>query len=114
LETDGKNVSGFVNYGGKKWAMETASGLEKFVLSLAIRVALLHISNLPRPGFIAIDEGFGCADKDNLNSMGTLLTHFKSYFDFIWVVSHLDSLRDVADNQLEINKERGFSKILYV
>lgn len=114
LETDGKNVSGFINYGGIKWAMETGSGLEKFVLSLAIRVALLNISNLPRPGFIAIDEGFGCADKDNLNSMGVLLQHFKTHFDFIWIVSHLDSLRDVAETQLEINKVRGFSKILHL
>jgi exonuclease SbcC len=90
------------------------SGLEKFVLSLAIRVALINISNLPRPNFIAIDEGFGCADKDNLNSMSSLLSYFRNTFDFIWVVSHLDAMKDMVDTQLEIKKERGFSKIVAV
>jgi DNA repair exonuclease SbcCD ATPase subunit/predicted MPP superfamily phosphohydrolase len=114
LITDGKNVIGHINYDGKKWPIEMGSGLEKFVLSLAIRVALINISNLPRPNFIAIDEGFGCADKDNLNSMSSLLSYFRSTFDFIWVVSHLDAMKDMVDNQLEIKKERGFSKIVAV
>ena len=56
LQTDGKNVSTFINYEDKKWPLELSSGLEKFVSSLAIRVALINISNLPRPNFIAIDE----------------------------------------------------------
>ena len=114
LTTDGKNVIGHINYDGKKWPIEMGSGLEKFVLSLAIRVALINISNLPRPNFIAIDEGFGCADKDNLNSMSSLLSYFRSTFDFIWVVSHLDAMKDMVDKQLEIKKERGFSKIVAV
>lgn len=114
LNTDGKNVIGHINYDGKKWPIEMGSGLEKFVLSLAIRVALINISNLPRPNFIAIDEGFGCADKDNLNSMSSLLSYFRNIFDFIWVVSHLDAMKDMVDTQLEIKKERGFSKIVAV
>ena len=114
LTTDGKNVIGHINYDGKKWPIEMGSGLEKFVLSLAIRVALINISNLPRPNFIAIDEGFGCADKDNLNSMSSLLSYFRDIFDFIWVVSHLDAMKDMVDTQLEIKKERGFSKIVAV
>jgi DNA repair exonuclease SbcCD ATPase subunit len=114
LTTDGKNVIGHINYDGKKWPIEMGSGLEKFVLSLAIRVALINISNLPRPNFIAIDEGFGCADKDNLNSMSSLLSYFRNTFDFVWVVSHLDAMKDMVDKQLEIKKERGFSKIVAV
>jgi len=114
LTTDGKNVIGHINYDGKKWPIEMGSGLEKFVLSLAIRVALINISNLPRPNFIAIDEGFGCADKENLNSMSSLLSYFRNTFDFVWVVSHLDAMKDMVDKQLEIKKERGFSKIMAV
>ncbi len=114
LKTDGKNVIGYINYDGKKWALEMASGLERFVSSLAIRVALINISNLPRPNFIAIDEGFGCADKENLNSMSSLLSYFKFNFDFVWVVSHLDIMKDMVDTQLEIKKENGFSKIVHI
>ncbi len=61
LQTDGKNVTTHINYEDKKWPLELASGLERFISSLAIRVALINVSNLPRPNFIAIDEGFGCA-----------------------------------------------------
>jgi DNA repair exonuclease SbcCD ATPase subunit len=114
LNTDGKNVIGYISDNGQKWKMELASGLERFVTSLAIRVALLNISNLPRPNFIAIDEGFGCADKENLSSMSALLSHFKSNFEFLWVVSHLDMMKDMVDHQLEIKKEKGFSKIVSI
>ena len=47
--------------------LELTSGMEKFISSLAIRVALINVSNLPRPNFLAIDEGFGTLDSENLN-----------------------------------------------
>lgn len=114
MRTDGKNITCALNYGGKSWPIEMSSGLERFVTSLAIRVALINISNLPRPNFIAIDEGWGCADRENLNSMGSLLHYLKSNFDFVWVISHLDTMKDMVDSQLEIKKERGFSKIVSI
>ena len=114
LQTDGKNVTTHINYEDKRWPLELASGMERFVSSLAMRVALINISNLPRPNFIAIDEGFGCADADNLSSMGALFAFFKTNFDFVWIISHLDSMRDMVDNRLEIKKENGFSKVNYV
>ena len=114
LQTDGKNVTTHINYEDKRWPLELASGMERFVSSLAMRVALINISNLPRPNFIAIDEGFGCADADNLSSMGALFAFLKTNFDFVWIISHLDSMRDMVDNRLEIKKENGFSKVNYV
>jgi len=114
LQTDGKNVSTFINYEDKKWPLELSSGLEKFVSSLAIRVALINISNLPRPNFIVIDEGFGCADADNLSSMSTLFAFLKTNFDFVWIISHLDSMKDMVDSRVEIRKENGFSKVYFI
>lgn len=114
LQTDGKNVSTFINYEDKKWPLELSSGLEKFVSSLAIRVALINISNLPRPNFIVIDEGFGCADADNLSSMSTLFAFLKTNFDFVWIISHLDSMKDMVDSRIEIRKENGFSKVYFI
>ena len=113
LQTDGKNVSTFIVYEDKKWKLELASGLEQFVSSLAIRVALINISNLPRPNFIAIDEGFGCADADNLAVMSVLFSFLKSNFDFIWIISHLDAMKDMVDSRVEIHKDGGFSRINY-
>jgi exonuclease SbcC len=114
LQTDGKNIMTNIVYEDKRWPLEMASGMEKFVSGLAIRVSLINISNLPRPNIICIDEGFGCADSDHLGQMGALFNYLKHQFDFIWVISHLDQMRDMVDNQVEIKKENGFSKVVYI
>jgi len=111
IQTDGKNVITNLVYNDKKWPLELSSGLEKFLTSLVLRVALINISNLPRPNFIAIDEGFGCADADNLSSMSALFSILKNSFDFMLIISHLDSMKDMVDSHIEIKKENGFSKI---
>ena len=113
LQTDGKNIMTNIVYDDKRWPLEMASGMEKFVSGLAIRVSLINISNLPRPNIICIDEGFGCADSDHLGQMGALFSYLKHQFDFIWVISHLDQMRDMVDEQIEIKKDNGFSKVVY-
>jgi DNA repair exonuclease SbcCD ATPase subunit len=114
FETDGKNIIPYIVYDDKKWLMSLTSGMEKFTLSLAIRVALINISNLPRPNFLVIDEGFSVLDAENLSSMSILFTYLKSQFDFVLIISHLEALRDCVDNQLEVIKEDGFSKVNYI
>jgi DNA repair exonuclease SbcCD ATPase subunit len=113
LQTDGKNIMSNIVYEDRRWALEMGSGMEKFISGLAIRVALINISNLPRPNIICIDEGFGCADSDHLGQMGALFTYLKHQFDFIWIISHLDQMRDMVDMHLEIKKENGYSKISF-
>jgi DNA repair exonuclease SbcCD ATPase subunit len=114
FETDGKNIVPYIVYDDKKWLMSLTSGMEKFTLSLAIRVALINISNLPRPNFLIIDEGFGVLDAENLACMQTLFNFLKTNFDFILVISHLEALRDMVDTQLELTKDNGFSKVNFV
>jgi len=114
LQTDGKNIMTNIVYDDRQWPLEMASGMEKFVSGLAIRVALINISNLPRPNIICIDEGFGCADSDHLGQMGALFNYLKHQFDFIWVISHLDQMRDMVDSQIEIKKDNGFSKVVCI
>jgi DNA repair exonuclease SbcCD ATPase subunit len=113
FEVDGKNVIPYVVYDDRKWIMSLTSGFEKFILSLAIRVALINVSNLPRPNFLVIDEGFGVMDADNLSTMNTLFSYLKSNFEFIMIVSHLDTLRDMVDTHIEIKKENGFSNVKF-
>lgn len=113
LQTDGKNIMTNIIYDDRQWPLEMASGMEKFISGLAIRVALINISNLPRPNIICIDEGFGCADSDHLGQMGALFNYLKHQFDFIWIISHLDQMRDMVDNQIEIKKDGGYSKVVY-
>jgi DNA repair exonuclease SbcCD ATPase subunit len=111
IETDGKNVNIFIKYEDRKWPLKMSSGMEKFICALALRVALINISNLPRPNFLVIDEGWGALDANNMAMVHALFDYLKSSFDFIIVISHLDAMRDMVDKQLEIRKENGFSKI---
>lgn len=111
LETDGKNIITNINYNDNIWSLEMCGGMEKFISSLAIRIALINISNLPRPNMLCIDEGFGCVDTEHLDQMGSLFSYLKNQFEFIWVISHIDQMKDIVDLQLEIEKDGSFSKI---
>jgi DNA repair exonuclease SbcCD ATPase subunit len=114
FETDGRNINTFIVYGNdEKWALEMTSGMEKFVSSLAIRVALINVSNLPRPNFLAIDEGFGNLDSGNLNSIFSLFDYLKLSFDFMVVISHIDLMKDATDNIMEITQTKGYSRVVY-
>jgi DNA repair exonuclease SbcCD ATPase subunit/DNA repair exonuclease SbcCD nuclease subunit len=114
LHTDGKNINAFIVYDQDNfWPIELTSGMEKFIASLAIRTSLINVSSLPRPNFLAIDEGFGALDSDNLNNMFLLFDYLKSQFSFLFVISHIDSMRDVVDSLVEITKHNGQSRIQY-
>jgi DNA repair exonuclease SbcCD ATPase subunit len=111
MEVDGKSINAKIVYDDQEWPLEMCSGMEKFVSGLAIRVALINICNLPRPNFLVIDEGFGTLDSDNLSSLFMMMQYLKTQFDFIWVISHLEQLRDIVDGLIEIKKIDGVSSI---
>ena len=112
LHTDGKNINAQIVYDDDNhWPLELTSGMEKFIASLAIRTSLINVSNLPRPNFLAIDEGFGVLDSDNLNSMCMLFEYLKSQFGFLLCISHIDAMRDIVDKLVEIKKVNGYSEI---
>jgi DNA repair exonuclease SbcCD ATPase subunit len=111
LETDGKNINAFICYEDTKWPLELSSGMERFISSLALRIALVKITNLPKPDFIAIDEGLGVLDSSNLNSMHILFTYMKEVFKFSLIISHIDVVRDMVDNILTISRKDELSNI---
>ena len=112
LNTDGKNINGYIIYDEDNyWPLELTSGMERFISSLAIRIALINVSALPRPNFIAIDEGWGSLDAEHISSVVNLFDYFRTKFDFSIIISHVDSMRDMVDNLIEVNKTNGFSKI---
>ena len=114
LEMDGKNVNCYIVYDDDNvWPLELSSGMERFISSLAMRVGLINVSNLPSANFLAIDEGWGTMDSDNLNSVYNLFQYLKTQFQFTMIVSHIDSMRDAVDTLLEIKKENNFSNVLF-
>ena len=113
MDIDGKSINAKIVYEDQEWPLEMCSGMEKFVSGLAIRVALINICNLPKANFLVIDEGFGTMDANNLSSLFMMMQYLKTQFDFIWMISHLEQMRDVVDGLIEIKKINGFSKIDY-
>ena len=111
---DGKVIDTHIVYDDDRvWPLEMSSGMERFISSLAIRVGLMNVSNLPRSNFLAIDEGWGTMDSDNLNSVAQLFQYLKTQFQFTFIVSHIETMRDFVDTLLEIKKVSGSSSVKF-
>ncbi|MFA6619374.1 MAG: hypothetical protein WCT23_09945 [Candidatus Neomarinimicrobiota bacterium] len=63
---DGKSIDINIVYPDKKYLVETCSGFEKFVISIAIRHSLSTITNKSKAKMFIIDEGFGVLDNENV------------------------------------------------
>ena len=112
FDMDGKNINNSIVYDADNtWPLDLSSGMERFISSLAIRVGLINVSNLPRGNFLAIDEGWGTMDSENLNSVYNLFQYLKTQFQLTLIVSHIDTMRDAVDTLLEIKKEDGYSSV---
>ena len=113
LEMKDKNIDAFICYGDNKWSLELSSGMERFVSSLAIRIGLINVSTLPRPNFIIVDEGFGALDSDNIANMEGAFQYLKNQFDFVMIITHLDTIKDYMDTLIPIEVKKGYSKVVY-
>jgi exonuclease SbcC len=115
LENDEESDSSeiYINYGDSRRIIELCSGMEKTIASLAIRVAMINVSSLPRPNIFIIDEGFGTLDDASVEACNRLLTSLKRYFRVIIVITHVDGIKDVVDHVLEITKNEKDARISY-
>ncbi len=102
---DSNEMNIFIDYGDSRRPIECASGMEKMLSSLAIRVALINVSMLPKSDILIIDEGFGSLDAGNVEACSRLLQSLKSYFKSIFIISHIDSVKDTVDNLIEITRD---------
>jgi DNA repair exonuclease SbcCD ATPase subunit/DNA repair exonuclease SbcCD nuclease subunit len=91
--------------------LEMGSGAEKSLASIAIRLALLTVSSLPKADFFILDEPGTSLDSDNLGGFIRILDIVKGYFKVIFLISHLDILKDAVDMQLNIENIDGFASI---
>ena len=93
----------YINYGDSKRIIECASGMEKMMASIAIRVAFINISSLAKSDIFIIDEGFGALDDTNIEACSRLLNSLKKYFKSIMIISHIDAIKDIVDKNIEIS-----------
>ena len=86
--------------------IKNASGFEKFILSIAIRIGLITISNYMTPNFMIIDEGFGSMDNTNLSKISDIFENIINKFDTILLITHKEELKEQINNKITINNNK--------
>jgi len=74
---------------------ELGSGYQRFVLSLAFRIALARMTEAPLPSCLILDEGFGCLDDENLPRVIQCLESCVGGRDtrLLFVITHIEGVR---------------------
>ena len=91
--------------------IEMGSGAEKTVAAMAIRLALLSVSSLPKGNIFILDEPGTSLDAENMEGFIRILQLIKMYFKTVILISHLDSLKDIVDVEITIDKTNGYARV---
>lgn len=112
-DTESNSLDMFLNYGDSKRVIELGSGMEKVISALAIRIALSIVSTLPKADIMIIDEGFSDLDENSIEICNRLIRSFKKYFKNILIITHIDGIKEVIDNMIEITKQEHDSRVVH-
>ena len=93
----------------KPCRVQLASGFERFIIGLAIRIAIGQISLVAKPNFLIIDEGWSCLDTENRNNISHIMDFIKTQYEHVIIISHLEELKNQADYIINIEREGGYS-----
>ena len=112
FEDDGKRLDIFIKHPQHEpRPLEMGSGAEKTIAAMAIRLALLSVSSLPKSDFFILDEPGTALDEENMQGFVDILGLIRSYFKTVLLISHLESLKDCVDMQIVIDKKNGYAFI---
>jgi exonuclease SbcC len=112
FEDDGKRLNIFIKHPKHEpRPLEMGSGAEKTIAAMAIRLALLSVSNLPKGDIFILDEPGTALDADNMEGFIRILDLIKSFFKTVILISHLDSLKDCVDTQIIIDKKGNYAHV---
>lgn len=105
-----------INDGHNNPNIEKASGFQRFIAGLAIKITLsnIGISNL-QCNQLFIDEGFTSCDRKHLSKVPIFINSLLNLYDSVLVVSHLQEIKDSVSITMNIdrNKEKSLSRIRY-
>jgi DNA repair exonuclease SbcCD ATPase subunit len=113
VDNDSDSMEVYINYGDSRRPIELGSGMEKTIASIAIRVALINVSSLPKTDMFIIDEAFGPMDPASVEACNRLLMSLKRYFKNIVVITHVEGVKDVADHIIEVQKVEKDAQVVY-
>jgi DNA repair exonuclease SbcCD ATPase subunit len=92
---------------GSTPTLDHASGYQKYIAGLAMRVALLRIGAVGKNvKHLILDEGFVACDSTNIlktKEIMELLMKIGEY-NSIMMISHLENIRDIADIRIDVSR----------
>jgi len=91
--------------------LEMGSGAEKTIASMAIRLAFLTVSSLPKSDLFILDEPGTALDEENMEGFVRILDMIKGHFKTVVLISHLDNLKDCVDMQINIERKEGYAQV---
>jgi len=110
FENDGNKLDIFIKHPKHDpRPIEMGSGAEKTIAAMAIRLALLSVSSLPKSNLFILDEPATALDAENMEGFVRIVDMVKNYYQIVLLISHVDSLKDIADTTIEIEKNDGFA-----
>jgi len=112
FEDDGKRLEIFIKHPlYDPRPLEMGSGAEKTISAMAIRLALLSVSSLPKGDIFVLDEPGTALDEENMQGFVDILSIIRNYFKTVLLISHLDTLKDCVDMQITIDKKDGYASV---
>ena len=110
FEEDGNKLNIFIKHSKfDARPIELGSGAEKTIAATAIRLGLLNVSSLPIPNFAVLDEPATALDAENMDGFIKILQMYRENFETVFLISHLDSLKDIVDDEVLIQKKDGYA-----
>ena len=112
FEVDGGKFEIYINHPKHDpRPLEMGSGAEKTIAAMAIRMALLTVSSMPKGNIFILDEPGTALDEENMEGFIRILELIKVNFKTVLLISHLDSLKDCVDMQIVIDKKDGYAHV---
>lgn len=93
-----------------KIPIKMSSGFQQQIVSIAIRIALINLSN-NKGSCIFMDESFSSFDVNYQSKIPELLNYFSKNFDNIWIISHIENLQKDIEGKYIVKKSGLYSKV---
>nr|WRJ69971.1 putative DNA repair exonuclease SbcCD [Oceanusvirus sp.] len=108
-----QDVSFRIKDRGSAIPLENASGFQRFVADLAVRIALARMAGGKGVRHLFLDEGFTACDADNVREARGVIDRMRKAgrYDSVVMVSHLEAIRDAADVCVHVQKTGDQSRI---